>query len=186
MTIGDRIEEIKAEGKAPDCVSCGNKLENSDVGGAWLTIDYWDCDCGENYIHEKVEMSCKVCGDAELRDGLPDSHVAEVAVQVERPKCRGCQKLPVGLSGLVETAGDTGAAEMDMKKFLLARLSIDDYTEAMRLVHRFRIHNLDLRDGILEHVSGVRIPTEYRIADPEKLIDLTENTFLERLGGRQR
>ena len=177
-TIGEKIKEFEAIGKAPNCVTCGNELENSgECGGAWLTTDYWDCDCAENYIHPKTEMACKVCGGVEPEDAMPDSHVAEVAMLIKHPQCKACQKLPSGLIALVEAAGETGAAERDMKAFLLARLSEDDYAVAMRLVHRFRIHCLNVREYILLD-DGVHIPVEHRIADPEKLVDLTVDRFL--------
>ena len=41
-----------------------------------LTDDYWDCECDENYIHSKTELSCPKCGA--LAEEQPDSRVDEV------------------------------------------------------------------------------------------------------------
>ena len=176
-TIGDKIKAFEEIGKAPNCTSCGKELDNSDEGGAWISADYWDCDCESDYIHQKTEMACKVCWGREIEDGLPDSHVAEVALKVERPLCRDCQKLPSGLTSLVQAAGTTGEAERDMKAFLLAKLSEEDYAQAMRLVHRFRVLGLNLHEAILT-VNHVQIPDELQIADPEKFYDLTIDRFV--------
>lgn len=43
----------------------------------FLTTDYfWDCQCGENYIHPKTEIRCAVC-EAEEVD-MPPSRINEV------------------------------------------------------------------------------------------------------------
>ena len=148
--------------RPPDCVTCGRELENSDIGGAWLTEDYWDCECDEKYIHGKTEASCSRCGMNELEDGMPDSHVLEVIKYIHRPQCRECQRLPSGLRALMETAGVTGAAEREMRAFLLARLSGEDYADAVKLIHVYRRMCLRVRDLILLE-NGSKIPPEHRM-----------------------
>lgn len=47
-----------------------------------ITTDlYWDCDCENNYIHKKTDMTyCEIC-DAEEKDS-PDSHLTEVILML--------------------------------------------------------------------------------------------------------
>jgi hypothetical protein len=55
-------------------------------GGAndgFYTVDeFWDCECGENYIHLKnndgTRNVCPVCHIDEEEDGYPDSRLIEV------------------------------------------------------------------------------------------------------------
>jgi hypothetical protein len=42
---------------------------------------YWDCDCENNYIHKKTDMTyCEIC-DAEEKDS-PDSQLTEVILML--------------------------------------------------------------------------------------------------------
>lgn len=83
---------VREEGEnAPDCSECETEIPNTDSGGTWLTEAYWDCECEKDYIHPKTEKSCGDCGMDELEDGMPDSHVHEVAKYVDRPLCPDCQ-----------------------------------------------------------------------------------------------
>ena len=83
---------VREEGEnAPDCSKCETEIPNTDSGGTWLTEAYWDCECEKDYIHPKTEKSCGDCGMDELEDGMPDSHVHEVAKYVDRPLCPDCQ-----------------------------------------------------------------------------------------------
>ena len=41
-----------------------------------LSKFYWDCECGEYYIHPNAQESCPVCGAH--RDEMPDSRQDEV------------------------------------------------------------------------------------------------------------
>ena len=163
MTITQEIT------KAPDCVTCGREIENSHFGPPWLTMDYWDCECEQNYIHPKTEAGCSVCGMNELEDGMPDSHVLEVIKHVQRPQCRECQKLPSGLDALMETVSETEGADREMKEFLRSRLSAEDYGQARNLIHRYRVLCQLLRERCLLDAHDVKISPEYRMDQPKML-----------------
>ena len=53
-----------------------------------LNNHYWDCECEQNYIHEKSKLLyCHKCGYAQ--DEAPDSHVDEVTKYFKnlKPNC---------------------------------------------------------------------------------------------------
>ncbi len=50
------------------------RVEN--VGNIQLTPDYWDCECRNNYIHKKQEITCWIC--TTFSENQPDSRVDEV------------------------------------------------------------------------------------------------------------
>lgn len=41
--------------------------------------NYWDCECGYNYIHPKSTDQCFICGTN--KDEQPDSHQEEIDKQ---------------------------------------------------------------------------------------------------------
>ena len=41
-----------------------------------LNINYWDCECKENYIHDKAQAKCLLCGA--LQEDQPNSRANEV------------------------------------------------------------------------------------------------------------
>ena len=45
-------------------------------------INYWDCECQENYIHSKSKELCPICGVN--REDQPDSLVKEVELKIGR------------------------------------------------------------------------------------------------------
>ena len=93
MTNIERPDSERPDiGRAPDCARCGNEIDNSKHSGTWLTADYWDCECEKDYIHPKTQDSCARCGMAEIKDCMPDSHVAEVAKYIARSLCADCQR----------------------------------------------------------------------------------------------
>ena len=51
-------------------------LRVENVGDIQLTPEYWDCECGANYIHKKAKARCVVCGS--VSDEQPDSRIDEV------------------------------------------------------------------------------------------------------------
>ncbi len=51
-------------------------LKVESCGDIDLTFDYWDCECEDNYIHNKEELTCLVCKT--VSDEQPDSRVNEV------------------------------------------------------------------------------------------------------------
>jgi len=52
----------------------GERIET--VGGVSLNLEYWDCDCEENYIHSSKIPYCKICNTYE--DDSPNSRMDEV------------------------------------------------------------------------------------------------------------
>ena len=53
-----------------------------DIGDIVLNLDYWDCECDNNYIHSIFQQSCDVCGcDQEER---PSSRENEVRLFKEK------------------------------------------------------------------------------------------------------
>ena len=56
-------------------------LRVENVGDIQLTPEYWDCECGANYIHKKAKSRCIVCGTVCIEQ--PDSRVDEARVFLE-------------------------------------------------------------------------------------------------------
>lgn len=61
---------------------CNNKFDQ-DSEEIMTTDLFWDCECGEDYIHPKTETKWPKCG-WEAEDS-PDSHISEV---IENPPVR--------------------------------------------------------------------------------------------------
>ncbi len=52
------------------------KLRIENVGNIKSANEYWDCECNNNYIHNKGEFTCVLCNA--ISDDQPDSRVNEV------------------------------------------------------------------------------------------------------------
>ena len=55
-----------------------------EVGDVTLNLDYWDCECEQEYIHSTTQRMCHVCGA--MRKDLPPSRDNEV----QAAKARKC------------------------------------------------------------------------------------------------
>jgi hypothetical protein len=58
--------------KAIETVMKGNKAHNKII----TNPNFWDCECGRNYIHSKSKLKCEICG-ADQED-MPDSIQDEI------------------------------------------------------------------------------------------------------------
>lgn len=52
------------------------KLNVEKIGDIKTTLNYWDCECEQNYIHNKEQSFCVIC-NAFLEE-QPDSRLNEV------------------------------------------------------------------------------------------------------------
>jgi len=48
------------------------------TGGITLNLDYWDCECDDNYIHFKARTNCSKCGA--IQEDQPSSRSNEVKI----------------------------------------------------------------------------------------------------------
>lgn len=55
------------------------KEKKEKIDDVLTTEKYWDCECGDNFIHPKTQGSCDVCGA--LVGEQPDSRVNEVLMK---------------------------------------------------------------------------------------------------------
>jgi hypothetical protein len=54
------------------------KLRTENLGDVVLALDYWDCECDENYIHHVCETECARCGVIQGAENAPSSRQDEV------------------------------------------------------------------------------------------------------------
>ena len=52
------------------------RLRTERVGGIMLALDYWDCECEDDYIHPNSVKACGVCGSEQ--EDQPSSRADEV------------------------------------------------------------------------------------------------------------
>jgi len=58
----------------------GERLEY--VGDIMLNLDYWDCECENNFIHPISQPMCNICGSEQ--EESPSSRENEVKLLVNR------------------------------------------------------------------------------------------------------
>jgi hypothetical protein len=55
----------------------GERIEKCvDDQGIWLNLEYWDCECDNNFIHPISQEVCNMC--ATNRENQPNSREDEV------------------------------------------------------------------------------------------------------------
>jgi len=128
-------------------------------GGFWTTRLFWDCECTEDYIHDKDVLSiCPECR-VRLQDGYPDSRVTEVlkaglAIDQFVPLSDALEKIYELAQQNVLSPECAGVEEALLNEAFVQQRSLD-------VVHDFILNNFGEGEAIFPHFTLEN--KEYRI-----------------------